>query len=267
MNVSGWGSYNSSGYRQGNTGKNSVDEPVYGGLSNQGGSGLGFTSVINGKQETGTSPHHAFDNHGNGNPTTGSQYGADNELLLLNFGSAKVNLTQIQTGWSTNDTDVMVFRWNGSDKTSSEMNTIMGNTLGPGGLIAAGWDLVSAKDLDNNPSSWTTTEEAKDRTFDLKTGSGYTVDEDNKVSSWWLVTTYFSGTGVSLGDTSKDYFKLLSFTGRACTSTVSNGTCVEDPKDPPPAPAPEPASMALAGLALAGLAAQRRRRQVAAAWR
>lgn len=254
-NISGFSS-SGSGYVKGN-------------ITDQGSSsGVGFTGrngPTSTTYEVTSGSNHAFDNNPSDGSNSNGWEGHSNELMLINFGSTKINLTQIQTGWSTNDTDVMVFRWTGGDMTSAQMDTWMAGTNGAGSLLSRGWDLVSAKDLDNNPSSWTTTAQETDRDFNLNTGSGYTADETDKVSSWWLVTTYFSGAGVDLGDSSKDYFKLLSFTGRVCSSTVKDGSCVENPKDPPPAETPEPASMALAGLALAGLAVQRRRRKLVAA--
>lgn len=252
-NISGFSS-SGSGYVKGN-------------ITNQGNSsGLGFTGRNGPSSSTwevdNDGRNHAFDSEPTNNAGTAWE-GHSNELMLVNFGSTKVNLTQVQTGWSYNDTDVMVFRWTGGDMTSSQMDTWMAGTNGASSLLSRGWDLVSAKDLDGTSNTGWTTD--TDLTFNLNTGSGYTADETDKVSSWWLVTTYFSGAGVDLGDSSKDYFKLLSFTGRVCSSTVKDGSCVENPKDPPPAETPEPASMALAGLALAGLAVQRRRRKLVAA--
>jgi hypothetical protein len=149
---------------------------VKGVITDQGSSsGVGFTgrqTSTSSTYETSSRNHHAFDN-ASGDDGTGWE-GHSNELMLINFGSTKVNLTQIQTGWSTNDTDVMVFRWTGADMTAAQMDAEMALTNGAGSLLARGWNLVSAKDLDNNPSSWTTTAQDTDRDFNLNTGSGYT---------------------------------------------------------------------------------------------
>jgi len=265
LNVSGWGSINGGFYVQGpdlaaSTNPNYAQ--TYKGLSNQGGSGLGFTSKSGSTNETRASPDHAFDNSG-GTGSNASK-GADNELLLLDFGSAKVNLTQIQTGWSSVDTDVMVFRWDGTDSPT------MGSVAGPTGLTGAGWNLVAAKDMDGQAGNLSN--DIGSRTFKLdgSEGTGFVGGDDaDKVSSWWLVTTYFGSdnTTHNLGK-GNDFFKLLSFSAQVCdtagNSELDGNTCKKK-TPPPPADVPEPATMALAGLALFGMAAQRRRRKLVAA--
>ena len=92
----------------------------------------------------------------------------------------------------------------------------------------------------------------------------------NLYSSWWLISTYTGGAGVqkNLDATANDAFKILSFTANTCagtitggssgtagTSTANNGSSCQ----PSSGGAPEPGSLALAGLAMVGVLATRRR--------
>jgi hypothetical protein len=192
-------------------------------VTDQGTSGIGMLSGA----ETGSVPDHAIDSNGN------------QELVLLNFGTDKVSLSQVRTGWSQNDTDIAVLRWTGATGPNLSTMTTSGGT---DGLIAKGWQLVASGDLDGVAANTNTV--YGQGTLNIGAGTS---------SSWWIISSYFSGNAAL--DAGNDYFKLLSFTGTCTGGAGAGGAC--GPAGPG-GQTPEPASLALVGIALAGVFGVRR---------
>lgn len=203
---------------------------VRGTLTNQGGSGLGFTAP---GESTG-SPQHAIDNSGS------------HELLLLDFGFNEVVITGAATGWSQFDTDITLLRWTGGAAGPSLTST---SNFSTSSLLAAGWSLVGSADVDGGA---TTTGSIGARSM----GTGLAATSANS-SSWWIISSYFGANTGSL-DRGNDYFKLLAVHS-TCVSNGAGGDCYTPRGD-----VPEPGSLALVGLALAGGIVASRRRKTAA---
>jgi len=204
---------------------------------NWGTAGLG---IVSGNENSGVTGPHAIDNG----------YGI--EAMLLNFTSGPVNLSSLTIGWNGsdnavsndnnggtsgggssiyyNDSDLSVLAWTGG---------VGGPTMAGSGLLSAGWTLVG-------------------NYANVGSNSGNTQSPITSAiySSYWLISayssSYFSGTSAQesaagLGQ-GNDAFKVLSVAG----SYKTPGTGV-----------PEPSAMALLGIALFGMAATRRRKQIA----
>ena len=207
-------------------------------LSPQGSSGFGAASRREGLGAT--SPNHAFDSI-----APGTQ-----DLLLLDFGSASVILDKIGIGWKGTDSDITLLRWTGSTA-PTVVNTVPGSTRAGDGHqnltkalatpTLAGWSLVGSYSNLAPDSS-------------LPFGGTAVNTGATQASSWWLISTFNSALNggmsckkadgtTSTCDNSNDAFKLNFVSTKAA---------------PPPGNVPEPGSLALAGLALAGLFVVRR---------
>lgn len=173
-----------------------------------------------------------------GESSSNGEHSLDNkngyEVALLSF-NQQVRLESVTAGWTQTDSDIFVMVYTGSGSASAALD---GGNFAT--LASRGWTLVG-----NYGDIGTTTKS-------LGTTSGAF---ENTYSSFWLIGAgnFTVGSGVNLRDLKYDYVKIATVGGTVKPTTPGGGT-----------PVPEPGTLALAGLALAGVAGVRRRRTAAA---
>lgn len=164
---------------------------------------------VSAQGESTGSPQHSLDNSG----------GTD--AILVNFGTNRVALNYLSTGWVNTDADVSILRYTGA--AAPVLGSFSTSTL----LASGGWEMVG------NYNSLAT-----GQPLSFNTGAGA------KSASWWLISAfdprYTNNIALGNADANDDYFKLQSFGG----NVVAN--------------VPEPATWMLFGAAMVGLLAGRR---------
>ena len=204
-----------------NTGLNNGDRTLQAAYLERHLGGLGITH--------GNDGHHGIDNIGR------------RELVLFDFGSKSVSLTQLSVGWLKYDADISVLAYTGSGVPTLTDVTYSGDSEGLTGT--GGWEVIGNYDVDGYYN-------------DVSGHSGnyvQTIDSGNTKSSYWIVAAYNKQFGNDCDPTGyckddhNDYFKVRTLTAK-------------HHEKPPTNEVPVPGTFLLSALGIALLASRRLQR-------
>jgi hypothetical protein len=172
----------------------------------------------------GVNPEHAIDNE--------QRF----DMVMLDFGASKVNLTSVDLGWTSTDSDITVMAYTGTNPVPLINKTY-------GALVGLGWTVIGNY---SNVAPVNGT-----GTANLTATNAETL-ASGKYSSVWLIGAYnWVAAGGTLNQNTSagyvDYVKLAAVTGDVKVSTQTR--------------VPEPGSLALLSLALVALSYTSRRRE------
>ena len=184
--------------------------------------GLGITH--------GNDGHHGVDNIGT------------HELVLFDFGSKSVSLTQLSLGYIWYDADISVLAYTGGG--TPTLTDVIYSSDSEGLTGTGGWEVVGNYDVDGRYQN------------DFYGTSGnytQTIDSGNTKSSYWIVAAYNKQFGNDCDPTGfckdgKDYFKVRTLTAK------------HHKKPPPTNEVPVPGTFLLSALGIALLASRRLQR-------